>query len=153
MKVAEKDLIGQIEGYPIEIVERMLYYQVEQGNQEDIEVFQKKVDSNLRSGGFNWSKSLEGIGFWSRVINGHIFDIDKLKPIIKVVEQKRDPVFGEEVLATDIVGKQKLKVYIGHNPEAMYPYIVATRQAYDNWVTKGVRLTTIAATGISLLDK
>lgn len=150
MKITKKDLIGQIEGYPIEIVERMLYYQMEQGNQEDVEVFQNKVDSNLKSGGFNWSKSLEGIGFWSRVINGHIFDIDKLVPLPEPVRHTRIPAFGEEVLATTVAGKRRSLIFIGHNPNALFPYVAATKEAYNNWVTNGVRLTTVICTAIHL---
>lgn len=129
----------------------MLYYQVQQGNQEDIEVFQKKVDSNLRNGGFIWSKTPEGIGFWSRVINGHIFDLDKLAPLPEpTVEENRLPVFGEEVVATTVASKQKSLVFIGYNPNALFPYVAATKDAYNNWVTKGVRLTTIICTEIHL---
>ena len=31
-KVTEKDLIGQLKGFPIEVVQKMVDYQVEQGN-------------------------------------------------------------------------------------------------------------------------
>ena len=59
MKITKADLKGQIEGYPIEIVERMVFNQVAQGNQEDVSVFQIKVDSNKANGGFNWKETPE----------------------------------------------------------------------------------------------
>ena len=43
---------GQLEGFPSEIVERMLKYQVEQGNKEDVSVFENILDTNRYFGGF-----------------------------------------------------------------------------------------------------
>lgn len=40
--ITQKDLIRQLTGFPIEIVEKMLERQKEQGNKENVEVFQKK---------------------------------------------------------------------------------------------------------------
>lgn len=63
MKITEKDLIGQIEGFPIEVVEKMVERQVEQGNPADVTVFQKR-----QLGGFYWDETKEGFFFWRDVI-------------------------------------------------------------------------------------
>ena len=72
-KVIEKDLEGQIEGFPIEVVQRMVDCQVEQGNKADIVAFQKMVCSNPY--GFDWSKTEEGLNFWHEVIGNWNFNL------------------------------------------------------------------------------
>ena len=37
-KVEERDLVKDIQGFPIEVVQKMLYYQVSQGNKEDVSI-------------------------------------------------------------------------------------------------------------------
>ena len=44
-KVKQSDLIGDIKGFPIEVVQKMVERQVEQGNKADVTVFQKKIRS------------------------------------------------------------------------------------------------------------
>lgn len=74
-KVIEQDLIGHISGFPIEIVQKMVDYQVEQGNQADVTVFQDSKTWNLGTGGFDWTatdvkEDRSGrINFWSSIIN------------------------------------------------------------------------------------
>ncbi len=66
---------GEIEGFPQEIVERMLDCQVEQGNERDVSVFERvRVEIKLY-GGFDWVSSKEGRGFWTRVIKGENFEV------------------------------------------------------------------------------
>ena len=74
-KVTEEDLIGKLEGFPIEVVQRMVDYQVEQGNKDDINVFQKTNYLPSSSGGFTWDNTVEGFDFWDDVINGKEFDV------------------------------------------------------------------------------
>ena len=69
-KVTEKDLKGQIENFPIEVVQRMVDCQVEQGNEADVTIFQ-----NCEKDGFLWNKSQEGKGFWKSVIRNKDFDV------------------------------------------------------------------------------
>ena len=73
-KVTEKDLIGEIKDFPIEVVQRMLKHQVAQGNKEDIEVFQSRATSGEAFKGFTWNKTTEGERFWHRVIALKKFD-------------------------------------------------------------------------------
>ena len=59
---------GQIKDFPQEIVEKMLEYQVEQGNQRNVEVFEGFREANHKNKGFTWEKTPEGELFWGKVI-------------------------------------------------------------------------------------
>ncbi len=50
---------GQIEGYPLEVVDRMIHEQVKQGNEPDVEVFEKSKKAGYFHGGFYWSETKE----------------------------------------------------------------------------------------------
>ena len=69
-KVTEKDLIGDIKDFPIEVVQKMVDEQVNQGNPADVSVFQKQ-----KYGGFDWFKTTDGEDFWGRVIVDKNFDL------------------------------------------------------------------------------
>lgn len=67
--VKQSDLIGELEGFPIEVVQKMVERQVEQKNEADVRVFQKILET-----GFLWSESVEGWDFWNDVIPNRNFD-------------------------------------------------------------------------------
>lgn len=75
MKITEKDLIGKIEGFPIEVVKKMIDRQVEAGNCANVEVFQRKSNAAVQLGGFTWSDTPEGNDFWDNIIFEHDFDL------------------------------------------------------------------------------
>lgn len=68
--VKPEDLKGEIANFPIEVVQRMVDYQVKQGNKADVSVFQK-----YRDGGFVWFDTIEGKPFWIDVIVNKKFDL------------------------------------------------------------------------------
>lgn len=70
MKITEKDLIGGIKDFPIEVVEKMIERQVEHGNPADVGDFQ-----DIATGGFFWDEATEGYDFWSEVIGRKNFDL------------------------------------------------------------------------------
>lgn len=70
--VTEADLIEDLEGFPIEVVQLMLERQVEQGRNCDVSVFQRCATSG--GAGFVWSETEEGRDWWSRVIEFQDFD-------------------------------------------------------------------------------
>ena len=74
-KVKQEDLIGDIEGFPIEIVQRMVECQVEQGNKADVSVFQNRKSCSGGSGGFEWCDTTERHDFWQKVILNRDFKI------------------------------------------------------------------------------
>lgn len=65
-KVTKNDLKGELEGFPIEVVQRMVDCQVEQGNKADVKVFQEKNTNSYD--GFSWQKTEDGFDFWDDVI-------------------------------------------------------------------------------------
>lgn len=66
---------GQLEGFPKEIIARMLDYQEEQGNQRDISVFEKQAATELGDKGFSWLFTEEEWNFWDEVINYKNFNL------------------------------------------------------------------------------
>ena len=73
--LSEKDLIGDLKGFPIEVVEVMLDRQMAQQNKTDVTVFQKLKTRDARRGGFHWSITIEGQDFWENVINYMDFEL------------------------------------------------------------------------------
>lgn len=66
---------GELEGFPEEVVEKMLERQVEQGNKRDVSVFECHKSASINAGGFYWSESEEGRSFWEEVISNKNFDV------------------------------------------------------------------------------
>lgn len=54
---------GDLKGFPREIVEQMLKYQVKQGNKKDISVFEENNCTDRGHGGFTWGRTSEGHAF------------------------------------------------------------------------------------------
>ena len=65
---------GEIADFPVEIVERMLECQVEQGDKRDVSVFERNKIAGVDSKGFDWIKTKEGARFWIEVIAFKNFD-------------------------------------------------------------------------------
>ena len=61
---------GQLEGFPKEVIARMLDCQEEQGNKRDVYLFEK-----CRSVGFVWSETKEKGYFWNEVICNKDFNL------------------------------------------------------------------------------
>lgn len=89
MKITKQDLIGEIKDFPIEVVEKMIEKQVEQGNEADVSVFQVNATN-----GFIWGKTTEGHIFWSQVIKRKNFELffKKYPKYPKVMEVSDDGV-------------------------------------------------------------
>lgn len=73
--VTTDDLIGDIKGFPIEIVQKMVDYQVEQGNAPDVVTFQMNCFMSKDYGGFDWDKTDEDSDFWRKIIDLNDFDL------------------------------------------------------------------------------
>lgn len=104
-KVKKKDLVGDIKGYHIKIVQLMINNQVRQGNKANIAIFQDNAGAVVEDGGFNYSKSKEGEIFWldiERWIEKTTLDkLEKLfsQPNPKNVYYRGVPGRGEEIRA------------------------------------------------------
>lgn len=66
---------GDLEGFPEEVVNRMLYYQQKQGNERDTVVFERDKRACRRSGGFTWCDTEEDNVFWHDVIVKREFNL------------------------------------------------------------------------------
>lgn len=67
-QVQPEDLKGDIEGFPIEVVQKMVERQYEQIGICDVVNFQVDRDASSNLGGFTWSETSEGHNFWREVI-------------------------------------------------------------------------------------
>jgi len=65
----------QLEGFPDEVIDKMLERQLEQGNKRNIEVFKKISDTGKAKGGFDWAETNEKHRFWCQVIHNRDFDL------------------------------------------------------------------------------
>ena len=74
-KIQETDIGGEIRNFPIEVVKKMVEYQVKQGNEPDVKVFRDFRIADAIRGGFDWNKTEEGIGFWREVISFKNFEV------------------------------------------------------------------------------
>ena len=101
-KITKSDLKGDIEYFPIEIVEKMIEEQVKQGNKADVEVFQKKANAGAMTSGFCWSSTDDGYGFWDLVINDGNFNLffEKYPKKPKLVYIVGDSKKGKDIIKT-----------------------------------------------------
>jgi hypothetical protein len=59
---------NDLEGFPKEIVQKIVERQVEQGNEPDYTVFEKELTAPKERRGFDWMYSKEDYDFWKEVI-------------------------------------------------------------------------------------
>ena len=72
--IVEDDLIEDLEGFPIYIVNKMIEYQTDQGNDADVDVFRYSASEPRENGGFDWGGTKEGLDFWAEIIEYRNFD-------------------------------------------------------------------------------
>ena len=70
-KVKQSDIKGAIKDFPIEVVQKMVERHIEQDGNANIE-FKDKFDV---LGYFTWKDTIEGVDFWSEVIDYKNFDL------------------------------------------------------------------------------
>lgn len=66
--VKPEDIVGEIEGFPIEVVHVMCERQLEQTGKVNPSVFTVDKQASCHEGGFHWESTLEGHEFWRNVI-------------------------------------------------------------------------------------
>jgi len=91
---------GDIEGWPDEVVNKMMDRQEEQGNQRNVEVFERDKYAANYEGGMDWESTLEGKDFWDRVISYENFD-----PFFKLYpkEQPIEPINSHPFATYELV--------------------------------------------------
>lgn len=109
-KVEKSDLVGGIENYPIEVVEKMIEEQVRQGNEPDVEVFQRFFAADVECGGFNWEDAEDGYRFWQQIL-----EADNVDVFFKKYPKKTNLVciVGDSEIGMDIINT--LEKYGGIN--------------------------------------
>ena len=158
MMISEKDLVGQLTNMPIEIVERMLFHQQQQGNKLDVNVFKNKKDAPRNAGGFDWVDTAgfgEGTKFWAKVIISRNTDVfferyPKVKSNLfdsyygkRTSRDEEKYSFGDVVIVTNAVEfGTKERVYVCTMPDTQLPYLTVTKDAFEELKQgKSVRIT------------
>lgn len=160
MAICKEDLIGQIEHLPINIVETMLYYQVEQGNTSNVKVFQDISDASRNREGFNWHQTQEGTAFWAEIINkGNYENFYKRYPegthpkLVGEDNIKGDtlPEIGEEIIVWNIKSKHRA-IFLGYIYNATKPVAVAYGDAIKDY-NEGKKVNLTLFTYYELIPK
>lgn len=73
--LTNEDMVGDLKGFPVGVVVKMLELQIEQTNILDVSVFEKNAVSDKNEGGFNWATTEDGSDFWEEVIYHHNFSV------------------------------------------------------------------------------
>lgn len=110
---------GDIEGFPLEVVDRMVFEQVKQGNEPDVTIFEENRCKGKEGGGFTWEDTEER-GIWrdciDRVYFGTFNDMYKGAHII---QGEYDEVMSGSVIEghKDERMEEKVREYQKDNPD------------------------------------
>ena len=125
---------GQLEGFPKEIIARMLECQEEQGNKKDVSVFEKEKEANNQNKGFNWLKTQEGQVFWLKVVGYRIFDLFFEKypkqdnqdnsQEFKVGDKVYDIIYGEIGVIKRINIDDTYSIHVSFNDNTYDEYLI-----------------------------
>jgi hypothetical protein len=120
--VKQEDLIGQIKGFPIEVVQRMVDCQVEQGNKADVTVFQRYKFASTAMGGFDWRITKEREPFWCYVMAGIFDEFFEIYPKPnKKVYYRGDKKRGDEIIkALEELGGKNERTLQGFDHNRFY---------------------------------
>ena len=143
IKITENQLVGDIRNFPIEVVTKMVEYQVKQGGASNVSVFADKRTAAEIEGGFTWDNTEEGFEFWYNVIVRRDFNMFFQK-FPKEEESKIVYIVGDRYI--DVIaelekrGGSNVHEYLGDNEQWLY-YIDPTTsiieycdtdEVYDN---------------------
>ena len=104
---------GELQGFPKEIISRMLDCQEEQGNTRDVSVFERDRTAEQYNKGFEWYGTKEGQTFWHKVINNKNFNLF----FEKYPKQDNSQDFRINDKVYDILRKE-----VGVVQDIVYPY-------------------------------
>lgn len=74
-EIKKRHLVGEIEDFPMEVVERMVYEQASQRQKMNPTVFAIKNSAGPCEGGFSWAATEDGHSFWEKVVRYKDFDL------------------------------------------------------------------------------
>lgn len=100
------EYLGELKGFPDEVVEKMIERQEEAGNEPSVSVFEDNSTAGRLGGGFDWSDTVENHSFWSSVINTKNFQMFFSKyPKAPISVPKERFKEGDLVVVTEFKGK------------------------------------------------
>ena len=141
IKITENQLVGNIKNFPIEVVAKMVEYQVEQGCAANVSVFVDKKTTSAMEGGFTWDNTEEGFEFWYNVIVKSDFDAFFQKFPKKEENSKYVYIVGDrnhDVIAElEKRGGSNDHEFLGDNEEWLY-YIDPTTNIIESCDTDEV---------------
>lgn len=117
LKVNKSDIFGGIEGFPLEVVQKMVVLTMKEGHINAEEAL--KILRNSPWFGFTWSKTDEGNYFWYKVVDHHEwwrffkrYPVNLSSPIRYAVVKECNDGFPEEIVgylgdSTQLSGKGK----------------------------------------------
>lgn len=131
---------GQLEGFPQEVVEKMLDEQEAQGNKRDVSVFEAAVNSGAYDG-FDWNDTVDGYYFWQRVIGTKDFDLFFEKYPKKQMFKRGDKILvwniheenNEEMIALTYIDGAKFPVVCVFNPNDFINGKEFTTSSWMHW--------------------
>ena len=130
---------GQLEGFPKEVIARMLDCQEEQGNKRDVYLFEK-----CRSVGFVWSETKEKGYFWNEVICNKDFNLFFEKypkkdnqyssQEFKVGDEVVDIISGRrgKVTHIDAINKDSSPIFVDFNDDEGLYFTLNGREYYTD---------------------
>lgn len=74
-EINKSHLVGKIADFPKEVVERMVYEQINQRQKPNPTVFAIKNFAGPGEGGFSWAATEDGYAFWEKVISKKDWDL------------------------------------------------------------------------------
>lgn len=119
-KIKQSDLIGDIKGFPIEVVQKMVERQVEQGNKSDVTVFQRRSDAAQWCGGFDFSKTAEGHSFWGNIMENNFNVFFERYPNKNVYYRGIEGRGDEIIKALEILGARNAGCFGGNYGKCLY---------------------------------
>lgn len=127
IKISKSELVGDIENFPIEVVTKMVEYQIEQGGTANVTVFAINKAASALGGGFSWDFTEEGFDFWFDIIHEGNFE-KFFEKFPKLEEEKSkfvyivgDIEYGDVVIAElERRGAINKHRYSGDNNEWLY---------------------------------
>ena len=133
---------GQLEGFPKEVIARMLDCQEEQGNKRDVTVFEETRASYFE--GLKWYQTEEGYDFWYEVITKENFDLFFEKypkkdnqyssQEFKVGDEVVDIISGRrgKVTHIDAINKDSSPIFVDFNDDEGLYFTLNGREYYTD---------------------
>lgn len=164
--VTAEDLKGDIADFPIDVVQAMVKYQMDQGNKPNVKVFQTLKMADKHQGGFSWNETEEGDEFWNEIININNFYLffnrptnlkDLVKPGMVVEDTKGNRYltmkvfyFGEEeIIFMDKTGFNRLSSYNDNLENSCKIHTI--NKIYDSGNRYGLGLNILSCKDLKLI--